>query len=150
MKLLDIVREEVEDKQDYLIKQRKKVRHIHSALKRGKITIDNIQYKYVLGNDFDVNVIYCNGYEETEVRFKEEMLTPKYRDKILKLYKVNPDGEEEYVPYGHTMKSYKEYYHAMKYDNPTYESAWDIIKGKFKNFTIRIYPFNVTQTNLHL
>jgi len=149
MKLLDIVREE-EDKQNYLIKQRKKVRHIHSALKRGKITIDNIQYNYVLGNDFDIDVTYRNGYEETEVRFKEEMLTPKYRDKILKLYKVNPDGEEEYVPYGHTMKSYKEYYHAMKFDNPTYEAAWKKITDTFKKFGIRIYPLNVTQTNLDL
>jgi hypothetical protein len=153
MKLIDIIVEELEDRQkeDFLIKQRKKVRNIHSAIKRGTITMDDRNYNYVLGNDYNVNVEYRkSGPVETIVRFSEEYLTPRYKDRILKLYKVNPDGEDEYVPYGHTMKSYKEYYHAMKFDNPTYEAAWKKITDTFKKFGIRIYPLNVTQTNLDL
>ena len=143
MKLIDIIVEELEDRQkeELLIKQRKKVRNILSALKRGSLIIDNTTYNYVLGNDYEVKVEYRkSGTIETIVRFSEEYLTPRYKDRILKLYKVNPDGEEEYVLYGQQVKFSDGKRIKERFGTGLYESAWDKIGETFQKLGIRIYP----------
>lgn len=146
MRLIDIIVEELEDRQkeELLIKQRKKVRNILSALKRGTVNIDNTTYNYVLGNDYDVKVEYRkSGTIETTVRFSEEYLTPRYKDKILKLYKVNPDGEEEYIPYGQQLKFSDGKRTYERFGTELYESVWGMVKETFKKLGIRIYPEKV-------
>jgi hypothetical protein len=148
MKLIDIIVEELEDRQkeDFLTKQRRKVRNIHSAIKRGTVNIGTTTFNYVLSNNYNVNVEYRkSGQVETIVRFEEEYLTPRYKDRILKLYKVNPDGEDEYVPYGQQIKFDDQKRVKERFGTTIYEAAWKKIMDTFKKFGIRVYPEDVAQ-----